>query len=71
VALRSGIAPAEAVELTLNARVQVTPEALQSIVERAVRGAAADAGITAEFSTLQSLSPGRPEPIHRYTRVVG
>jgi Ni2+-binding GTPase involved in maturation of urease and hydrogenase len=55
--------------LTVNARVEMTPEALQGVVEdvlATVAGSTLDLAITA----MHSLSPGRPTPTHRYTAVV-
>ncbi len=68
IAARGAIVGAPtAATLTVNARVEMTPEALQGIVE-SVLGALA--GITARVTAMHSLSPGRPMPVHRYTEVV-
>jgi len=61
--------PDEAV-LILNARAHVKPDELRAVIEKALR----DAGqkeITAEILTLQSFSPSRPRPTHRYSRIIG
>lgn len=56
--------------LTLNARVQMPPEALEAVA-REVLAAAADQGrITATPVAWRCLSPGRPNPTHRYDHVV-
>ncbi|MEN6347009.1 MAG: GTP-binding protein [Armatimonadia bacterium] len=57
------------VSLVLNARVQMSPEELRSIVEGAFAEIAGD-GHDLEVETLHSLSPGRPVPTHRYASVV-
>jgi Ni2+-binding GTPase involved in maturation of urease and hydrogenase len=57
------------VRMVLNARVAMSPEDL----ERLVRESLADAGgstVRAEVIHLKSLRPGRPNPTHRYERVV-
>lgn len=58
-----------AAQLVVNARVEITPEVLKEIIDGAIRAAAAEP-ISLEKLELQSLSPARPEPVHRYTRVV-
>ncbi len=57
------------VALVLNARVEMPPEALQTLAEDVFQ-AAAGAQITIQVATIRSLSPGRPMPTHRYTVVV-
>lgn len=52
--------------LTLNARVQMAPEALEGIV-RAQLHAACACAIQAEPVAWRCLSPGRPNPTYRYT----
>jgi len=61
-------APPEAA-LVLNARVEMSPEALEEIV-RAALAAACRTGIVARIEHLKSLSPGRPNPTYRYAGVV-
>jgi len=56
--------PAEA-SLILNARVEMSPQALEGIV-RAALMSAAGTQITARIEHLKSLSPGRPNPTYRY-----
>jgi hypothetical protein len=70
VLVQGGIpgAPPEAA-LVLNARVEMSPEALEEIV-RAALAAACGTGIVARIEHLKSLSPGRPNPTYRYTRTV-
>ncbi|MGA3116370.1 MAG: GTP-binding protein [Syntrophobacteraceae bacterium] len=48
--------------LLVNARVQMEPEELESIVRMAVADAAAEMGIEAEFIDLQCFSPAYPNP---------
>jgi G3E family GTPase len=55
--------------LTVNARVEMTPEELQRIVEQVLHTAVSDA-VQATITAMHSLSPGRPTPTHRYTEVV-
>jgi Ni2+-binding GTPase involved in maturation of urease and hydrogenase len=56
-------------DLVLNARVEMPPEELESLVRRHLLAAAAG-GVAAEIVHLQSLRPGRPRPTHRYRTVV-
>ena len=56
-------------DLVLNARVEMPPEELESLVRRHLL-AAAGGGVAAEIVHLQSLRPGRPRPTHRYRTVV-
>lgn len=55
--------------LTLNARVELAPEDLQIIVEETLETTTRGRIHLNELG-IQSLSPGRPEPMHRYTRIV-
>jgi MIP family channel proteins len=57
------------VALVLNARVEMAPEALQTLVEEALKASAGE-GLTVRVDTIRSLSPGRPTPTHRYASVV-
>jgi hypothetical protein len=55
--------------LIINARVHTSPEALEKIIRNAVAETCGDT-ITAAWAHVQSLSPGRPEPVHRYSKPV-
>lgn len=55
--------------LILNARVQMPPNDLETIVRKAVALIEKD-GVSAEIRTLRCLMPGRPNPTHRYSHVV-
>ncbi len=55
--------------LTINARVEMTPEALRGIVEQVLRTVVGDA-VQVSITAMHSLSPGRPTPTHRYAAVV-
>ena len=55
--------------LVINARVEMSPEELQRVVEDVLR-TTANAQLTIRLETLHSLSPGRPMPTHRYTSLV-
>jgi hypothetical protein len=60
--------PSEA-SLTLNARVEISPEELEQIVRGALDGAAGRQ-VRVAFRDLRCLRPGRPQPSYRYDRVV-
>ena len=65
----SGVKGASAV-MTLNARVQMSPEALQKAVETILPETASAFGISASITNLKCLMPGRPNPTYRYTSVI-
>ena len=56
--------------MTLNARVQMSPEALQKTVEAILPETAASFGVTASIANLKCLMPGRPNPTYRYKSVI-
>jgi hypothetical protein len=56
--------------LTLNARVQMPPRALEDVA-REVLAQVCGSTVTAETQAWRCLSPGRPRPTHRYDHVVG
>jgi hypothetical protein len=53
-------------DLIVNARVAADPARIEERVRRAVTEACAARQAKAEFRTLQSFRPGRPQPTHRY-----
>lgn len=55
--------------LTLNARVEMTPAALEHIVHKTIASGVSD-GIEARIVAFKCLSPGRPNPTYRYHHVV-
>ncbi len=55
--------------LTLNARVQMAPDALEEIV-RGMVASTCSGDLTATEVAWRCLSPGRPKPTHRYDHVV-
>ena len=56
-------------KLTLNARVQMTPEQLEAIVRDHMTKTCAST-VTARPIALRCLSPGYPNPTYRYTSVI-
>ncbi|MBT3378233.1 MAG: cobalamin synthesis protein P47K [Lentisphaerae bacterium] len=68
--LRGSIAePCRDAALIVNARVHISPEALEQIVRDTVTAVCGDS-IEEELAHVQSLSPGRPTPVHRYDSVI-
>lgn len=57
------------VKLILNARVEIAPQRLRAIVENAL-SSQADGAISFQIEEIRCLSPGRPEPTHRYSEVI-
>lgn len=55
--------------LTLNARVEMTPEALKTAIREEMAKIASN-GVKEEITVLKCLSPGRPNPIYRYRHIV-
>ncbi len=53
-------------ELIVNARVAAAPAELERQVRREVEAACREFGAQAEFLSVQSFRPGRPQPTHRY-----
>jgi G3E family GTPase len=53
-------------DLIVNARVALDPALIAEQVRQTVTAACAARGATAEFHTMQSFRPGRPQPTHRY-----
>jgi Ni2+-binding GTPase involved in maturation of urease and hydrogenase len=56
-------------ELILNARVHLDPEVLRSDVAERI-GNLARHGLAVQVRQLEAFRPGRPQPTHRYDRVV-
>lgn len=69
LSLRGSVPPGAEASLTLNARVQMTPEALDATV-REVLAAVCAGRVQADIAAWRCLSPGRPRPTHRYDHVV-
>jgi hypothetical protein len=69
LSIRGSAGIASEARLTLNARVQVSPEALEEVV-REVLAATSKGRITATPQAWRCLSPGRPNPTRRYDHVV-
>jgi G3E family GTPase len=63
------VATCRAVSLVVNARVHAQPEMLRAIVERSLQSVAGNR-VEATITNLRSFFPGRPQPTHRYQRVV-
>jgi len=62
--------PSRSADVTLNARVEMSPEELESIVKEALTQTAGQ-GVHIDFRSLHSLRPGRPEPTYRYEEIIG
>jgi hypothetical protein len=57
-------------DLIVNARVATDPADLERLVRSVVSSACSERGATADFHTMQSFRPGRPQPTHRYAAAV-
>lgn len=60
----------DSVTLTLNARAQTSPENLQTMIENVLAGQLKADNVTSETRYLNCLMPGRPNPTHRYDKVI-
>lgn len=70
VSIRGGIGvSAGNALLHINARAQISPQELEEVVRDSVQRMATET-TQVEIKHLQSLSPGRPRPTHRYGKVV-
>ena len=69
LSIRGSAGTGATARLTLNARVQMEPETLEGIVREVVVAAGLGC-ITATPLAWRCLSPGRPNPTHRYDHVV-
>ncbi|QQE10278.1 cobalamin synthesis protein P47K [Planctomycetota bacterium] len=65
-----GKATGDAAEMILNARVEMRPSELEEIVRDVLEEVCLERRVDVEIGQLQSLSPGRPEPTHRYDSVI-
>jgi G3E family GTPase len=57
-------------KMTLNARIQMEPDALKAIVLEEISKAAGN-NITSDLVAFKCLKPGRPNPTYRYNHIVG
>lgn len=57
------------VEIILNARVEITPEELENVVKDVLE-VEMNNSVEYEVEFLNSLKPGRPNPTHRYDKIV-
>jgi G3E family GTPase len=68
--IQSGLqGPSQNASLLINARVHMLPEALRVAFERSLLEAGGG-DLEIRVRSLESFSPVRPQPTHRYTRVV-
>ncbi|MGD0226327.1 MAG: GTP-binding protein [Terriglobia bacterium] len=55
--------------LVFNARAQISPEELHAVIVEHLKALCGET-IELQITAIQSLSPGRPQPVHRYAAVV-
>jgi G3E family GTPase len=67
--LRGSAGSSEKSRLTLNARVEMSPEALEQIVRQTLNSNT-KGNLEFKIVALRSLSPGRPNPTFRFDRIV-
>lgn len=66
--VRGGVGATDAAELIVNARIEMSPEALDTLVQDTITAVCGDA-IAAEVISSKALMPGRPNPTYHYTQV--
>ncbi|MDR1594775.1 MAG: cobalamin synthesis protein P47K [Prevotellaceae bacterium] len=69
LSMRGAIEPCDAVQLTINARVETSPETLDKIVNDTLSNSIKNR-CKAKTVAWKYLTPGRPNPTHRFTEVV-
>ncbi len=67
--LRGSAGSSAKARLTLNARVEMSPEVLEQIVRQTLSALATE-NLNFNIVALRSLSPGRPNPTFRFDRIV-
>jgi len=69
VSLRQSAGKGGTAKLTVNARVEMDPDALEALVLAELQSACGD-GVSFAVEEMKCLTPGRPQPTYRYDRVV-
>lgn len=69
LSVRGGLKDCEKVKLTINARVETSPDDLNQIIRSTVESLSLQ-GYMVEFGSWHFLTPGRPEPTYRFVKAV-
>ncbi len=69
LSVRGTVSFDDSAALTINARVETTPNDLQRIVNEELSRANADT-VSCSIEAVNCLTPGRPNPTHRYDHIV-
>jgi len=69
LSIRGSVGVSDNAQLTLNARVEMSPEKLEEVVRQALDAAMAD-NLSATTLAWRCLKPGRPNPTFRFDHVV-
>jgi hypothetical protein len=69
VELRGAVGKADEASLTVNARVEMSPEKLKAIVLEEIAKVCKDK-VEAKETALNCLQPGRPNPTYHFKEVV-
>ncbi|MFW5858946.1 MAG: GTP-binding protein [Planctomycetota bacterium] len=59
------------VDLVYNARVELPPDELEQLVRATLQEAVATGCVELEFLRVHALTPGRPDPTHRFSTITG
>lgn len=69
LSFRHSVGEADSIKLIINARVETSPETLNTIVRRTI-DTLVEGKYETEIVAWRYLQPGRPEPTHRFDKVV-
>nr|WP_321357581.1 GTP-binding protein [uncultured Draconibacterium sp.] len=69
LSIRGEVGNSESAQLTINARVEITPEALDRLIKETLKSVSGNE-IEITIKAWKYLSPGYPKPTHRYKNVV-
>lgn len=67
--LRGSVGQSNSIRLTINARVEISPEKLDDIVRKTLESLTIDKYVT-DILAWKYLQPGRPQPTYRFTEVL-
>jgi G3E family GTPase len=56
--------------LTINARVHMAPSDLKAVITDALKSVAGELNFDVQIQGIESFSPGRPQPEHRFDKIV-
>lgn len=70
LSVKAGAGKGSAAQMTLNARVEMSPQELEEIVNAEIACLGESLGVSSKIVAGKSLQPGRPEPTFRYQKPI-